>query len=41
VRTVLVPALCYDVGPRIWWPSKLSRHEEDRAPRPAEAEAGP
>lgn len=25
VRTVLVPALCYDVGPGIWWPSKLDR----------------
>jgi RND superfamily putative drug exporter len=25
VRTVLVPALCYDVGPRIWWPSGLDR----------------
>jgi RND superfamily putative drug exporter len=23
VRTVLVPALCYDVGRRIWWPSRL------------------
>jgi RND superfamily putative drug exporter len=29
VRTVLVPALCYDVGPAIWWPSRLAR----RAPR--------
>lgn len=25
VRTVLVPALCYDVGPAIWWPSRLSK----------------
>jgi len=25
VRTVLVPALCYDVGRHIWWPSKLAR----------------
>ncbi|HEY5151123.1 MAG TPA: MMPL family transporter, partial [Mycobacterium sp.] len=24
VRTVLVPALSYDIGPTIWWPSKLS-----------------
>jgi RND superfamily putative drug exporter len=33
VRTVLVPALCYDVGPRIWRPSKLDWHsrEEDEA----------
>jgi len=28
VRTVLVPALCYDVGPHIWWPSKLARHDD-------------
>jgi RND superfamily putative drug exporter len=25
VRTVLVPALCYDVGPAIWWPSRLAK----------------
>ncbi len=25
VRTLLVPALAYDIGPRIWWPSKLAR----------------
>jgi RND superfamily putative drug exporter len=30
VRSVLVPALVLDVGPRIWWPSRLAR--EDRAP---------
>jgi len=23
VRTLLVPALCYDIGKPIWWPSKL------------------
>lgn len=28
VRSVLVPALVHDVGPRIWWPSKLAREEE-------------
>ena len=28
VRTVLVPALCYDVGRRIWWPSELARSDE-------------
>ncbi|MGV8968453.1 MAG: MMPL family transporter [Cellulomonas sp.] len=26
VRSLLVPALVHDIGPRIWWPSKLS-HE--------------
>jgi RND superfamily putative drug exporter len=28
VRSLLVPALAYDIGPRIWWPSRLAR--EDR-----------
>ena len=28
VRSVLVPALTLDVGPRIWWPSALSRRSE-------------
>jgi putative drug exporter of the RND superfamily len=28
VRSVLVPALAFDLGPRIWWPSRL-RHEEE------------
>ena len=25
VRTILVPALAYDLGPRIWWPSALAK----------------
>lgn len=25
VRTLLVPALAYDIGPRVWWPSRLVR----------------
>src|SRR3954464_13006809 len=25
VRSVLVPALAFDLGPRIWWPSRLAR----------------
>ncbi|WP_051451649.1 MMPL family transporter [Actinospica robiniae] len=29
VRTVLVPALCYDVGSPIWWPSQLARKEPE------------
>ena len=29
VRTVLVPALSYDVGPNIWWPSRLAREPAD------------
>ena len=27
VRSVLVPALVLDVGPRIWWPSRLARED--------------
>ncbi|MBO1269242.1 MMPL family transporter [Arthrobacter cavernae] len=29
VRTLLVPALCYDLGPRIWWPGNLKRNQID------------
>ena len=28
VRSLLVPALTYDIGKAIWWPSKLWRHGE-------------
>jgi RND superfamily putative drug exporter len=34
VRTVLVPALCYDVGRHIWWPSKLTREQQPAEPEP-------
>ncbi|GAA2888379.1 MMPL family transporter [Microbacterium esteraromaticum] len=34
VRSLLVPALGYDIGRAIWWPSKLSRRDDE-----AEAEA--
>ncbi len=27
VRTTLVPALAYDIGPKIWWPSKLAKEK--------------
>jgi putative drug exporter of the RND superfamily len=30
VRSLLVPALCYDLGPRVWWPSRLW-HTPDHA----------
>lgn len=36
VRSLLVPALCYDVGPRIWWPGRLAR-ERDHADAETEA----
>ena len=28
VRSLLVPALTYDIGRAIWWPSKLARRIE-------------
>lgn len=31
VRSVLVPALVFDIGPKIWWPSRLARAEGDAA----------
>lgn len=37
VRSLLVPALAYDIGPRIWWPSKLARQEFEERPGRAEA----
>lgn len=30
VRSLLVPALAYDIGPAIWWPSKLWRRGPER-----------
>ncbi|MEV1332666.1 MMPL family transporter [Micromonospora costi] len=32
VRSLLVPALAYDIGPKIWWPGRLARtnHVEGR-----------
>lgn len=33
VRSPLVPALAYDIGPKVWWPGRLSRSRRagDRA----------
>jgi RND superfamily putative drug exporter len=28
VRSILVPALSYDIGKKIWWPSKLAKADE-------------
>jgi RND superfamily putative drug exporter len=33
VRSLLVPALAYDLGRRIWWPGKLGRPEAQEASR--------
>jgi RND superfamily putative drug exporter len=35
VRSLLIPALSYDIGPAVWWPSKLAR-----AAQPALENAG-
>ena len=37
VRSLLVPALAYDIGPRIWWPSRLGRQEVEERPDRDEA----
>ena len=34
VRSLLVPALAYDIGRTIWWPSKLARAEQPGPARP-------
>ena len=28
VRTLLVPALVYDIGRTVWWPSRLRKGDE-------------
>lgn len=33
VRSLLVPALCYDIGPKIWWPSKLAGEKNNGTKR--------
>ncbi|MFE5624329.1 MMPL family transporter [Streptomyces virginiae] len=37
VRSLLVPALIIDIGPRAWWPSALSRQGGGTGPRPEPA----
>jgi RND superfamily putative drug exporter len=42
VRSLLVPALSYDIGRRIWWPSRLGRSDGPGATaRDADQETGP
>ncbi len=50
VRSVLVPALVFDIGPKVWWPSTLSKaherrgrefHPEDHTAEEAEAPPEP
>ena len=40
VRSVLVPALTFEIGPKIWWPSKLAE-DKPVAPGPAEPDPEP
>ena len=32
VRSLLVPALCYDIGRATWWPSRLARRRPEEEP---------
>jgi RND superfamily putative drug exporter len=32
VRSLLVPALTIDIGPKVWWPAKLSRAKRNAGP---------
>ncbi|WP_314323351.1 MMPL family transporter [Paenarthrobacter ilicis] len=41
VRSLLVPALAYDIGSKIWWPSKLGRSSRDAVIREHEEEGAP
>jgi len=49
VRSVLVPALVFDIGPKVWWPStlaaslerRLRRAHRGQERRPLPAETGP
>ena len=34
VRSVIVPALVFDIGPKVWWPSRLAREEGQLPPDP-------
>jgi RND superfamily putative drug exporter len=33
VRSILVPALSYDIGQKIWWPSKLAFVKQPKVKR--------
>ncbi|MBA2262135.1 MAG: MMPL family transporter, partial [Solirubrobacterales bacterium] len=42
VRSILVPALVLDIGPKVWWPSRLAREDGSAPPRGGdEASSGP
>ncbi len=41
VRSLLVPALVYDIGSPVWWPSRLARKPDDHTAAHGTAEAEP
>jgi RND superfamily putative drug exporter len=41
VRSLLVPALSYDIGRAIWWPSKLARQDSGAEPAGSDPVAAP
>jgi RND superfamily putative drug exporter len=41
VRSILVPALTFTIGGRVWWPSRLAQAEDELAPTPPEPEPEP
>ena len=40
IRTALVPALSYDIGKKIWWPSKLGKEPDPEPQEPAQEKVG-
>ncbi len=38
-RSVLVPALVLDIGPRVWWPSRLAITDGEHRPEELDEEA--
>jgi RND superfamily putative drug exporter len=40
VRSVLVPALVFDIGPKVWWPSRLAGDDSGRVAVPVAAPPG-
>ncbi len=41
VRSLLVPSLAFEIGARIWWPSRLAREDAALTTAPPDAEARP
>ncbi len=39
VRSILVPALVFDLGPKVWWPSKLAHESAPAEPVPGSVRA--